>query len=1035
MYYLDEELPEIEIRELISADEEAEQSGERIKKGINVHSFEDILYQLTLLLNGRSQKALGFARLHKSIVEETDFVLPTIPVASITRKDNSNEEEFFERITEAHKIGNYPTRINELHKAFFGYETTSTDAPTLEIKSPTRVRIADTDEDVRIDRLTPNVQRLLSLRGVSPFSPFFRRLTLIDKITETEREGTEIEVDEHMSIEETFKRQIPTFLNEIALARTEKSLYDLEKDFLEYGIDPEGQSIDGLEKGTDPVVEDMKQSGEPVVKPPHFETYSILGFYGALQSVFNKNVDSLNTIKQNLIKLYKKHMDTPHPMAPRISAAEIVSALLKEEMTLEEVKTRIMARLTSEQRKLIEDWFADVENWDVMSIAPSLETEFDLATTALSFKDEPVSEWSSISGEIQKIKRGEVISKEYSENYTHVVEKDFMMDLDDPEDVPFGLHEEEEIPDMSGLNDGLREIYEVVYQMFVELKKATALELNFNELTLIAKSTNMIRTTKKTALEDLGHADLVDMDMETFNIIDIPNKRTITKHFTTIYNDYVRDINDLWTYLLAWWICELQDAALHNRLHFDAENCTNTCLHLWEPLKGPPLASATSPTGIQPYIICVIKMLVDVNGNTWNKFFPSTYNIERRLDTLYKETFSEKVTTLKSTKYTKPVVSTDIEKKGTDVVNKMNDIITKQLKDEYLRTYMAFLKNLPSVLSKTAPPNRAHLGCCMQRITDVQPAHWRSPYTNAVKLKKYYLKRSKTAGKRPALRIIGRVPRQESKSTLIAVKHSVPVYPPWSIRNAMNAIPEEHRSMDVIRQQITKDSVAIEKYVKSSKGGVMKYIKETATTPRELIECIQKMAQIQYLAMETDYKNSPIEYAFLKEQFSKLIPIDDSTMITNERTRMEYMRILQYMCVRQSYFPCTIATNGTPITTNTHLKGDFIKKFIGNTISKINEWVTAKTFNTSINYTEYITKMREQENISKLRRIDVLSEEERQLYVQAKKLGILEGMQYIETHDNQDDFIEGGIGDENAPDEYFDPYENEDEDPNYDEMD
>lgn len=70
--------------------------------------------------------------------------------------------------------------------------------------------------------------------------------------------------------------------------------------------------------------------------------------------------------------------------------------------------------------------------------------------------------------------------------------------------------------------------------------------------------------------------------------------------------------------------------------------------------------------------------------------------------------------------------------------------------------------------------------------------------------------------------------------------------------------------------------------------------------------------------------------------------------------------------------------------------------------------------------------MREQENISKLKIIDMLTEEERHLYVQAKKLGIHEGMQYIEPSNIQQDFVEEyiDIDDDNVA---INPLENEDE--------
>lgn len=1066
LVYLEEELPEIEIRELISADDYVQ--GEGSKTGINVHSFDDILYQLTLLLGATSnqipiaRKALGIAQLHKSIVDGDVFPIPTniVPVVSIARKDNSDSTEFFERLMEAQRIGNYSTRVDELHKAFLGFEATDTNPPIFPVNVPTHVRIAYSNETTVLlpsDNINPTVHKLHTKIGVSPFSPYFSKLSLVDKIISSEISGNDIDVNEHMSIDENFKREIPKYINELIESTSSvTTLYNLWKLFISRGINIDSIHADDMNRlfekleDTEQKADELKISGNPREFYQRLDDYSILGFYSVQKNIYDKNTATLGKLKKSLLDVYQKLISDIPPASSQvesISAADIASALLKEEMTLEDVKARIMARLTSEHRTMIDEWKSIIDELDIEIIASALSNEQKLAGFALSFKDEPNVEWSSINEEILKIKKGEVISKEYSESYTHAVVKDFMLDIDDPEDVPFGLHEEELVVDMTGLNEGILEIYEIVYKMFIELKEASCLELNFTELTLIAKSTNIVRKTKKATLEERFPdvaSILNDIDISTFNELSedvVKGKASIRKEFESIYNAYIDDIQNLWTHLLAWWICELQDSALHNRLHFDVDNCTNTCLALWKPLHGPPMQrSPSTGGGIQPYIICVLKMLVEVNGNIWNKYVEPSYNIETRLGALYRGVFIDKVQSLQELykDYKKPIVSADLKKKGDEIVNEMNTIVASQIKNEYLSAYMRFLKNLPSVLNKTAPPNRAHLGCCLQRITTLSQDDWRTTFTNAAKLRKYYLKKRKTGERRPNLRIIGRTPSIRGASTLIAVEPVLPKRVPWDTTHILAAIQQSYpslTSMDIIRQQVTRDSAVMVKYIKTSKT-IIDYISKTSS-PRDLIDCIRKMAQIQYFAMETDYKNSPTEYAFIREQFSNMdmSPLDDSNVVTDERSRVNFVRLLQYLAIRQSYFPCIISSTGAPITVNTHLRGDFVKNFITNTITNINHWVIAKTFNMSVNYTEYITKMREQENITKLRRIDVLSEEERQLYVQAKKLGILEGMQYIRPQDNQYDFIEGGIGEENAEDEYIEPQENEDEDANYDEMD
>lgn len=1076
--YLGEELPEIEIREYITEDDYID-FGDN-KKGINAHPFEEIFDQLVLLisiLKGKinipvTQKALGLARLHKEIVTEDVFPIPTniIPDVSIQRKNNENAEEFFERYVESHRIGNYNTRIDALHKTFLGFETTSSEPslPTLDVLHPTKVSIAySTDESTVLlpkDNITPNVQKLHTKIGISPYSPYFYQLTLADKIKAIETEGDDIEVDKHATIDETYRGEIPKKVHSIIENITDvATLYDLSKKFMEHGINIDTIHFDDLHKLSEKIadlkkddidiftaLQQIQGTGASSEKGVNLDTYSIFGFYSVQTEIYEKNATALKSIKNTMTKLYEKLIGEPITKSTLVNASEIASLLLKEEVSLEDIKKQLLLRLNSEQRSIIDSWYASLKEWDIDSVQTSLNKESNLVADALSLKNEENNEWLSISEEVQKIKRGEVISKDYDQRDTYYIERDFMIDIDDPDDIPFGFHDEPETSiDMSGLNEGLREIYKVVCKMFVELQSTSCLELDFDELTIIAKQSNITRKTKASVIDeelsylsDESRALLYDMNLETFNQIDtdvLKEKNSINKKFESIYKDYIQDITSLWVYLLAWWICELQDKALQNRLHFDNMNCPAICRNLLEPLNGPPIQKKSAVnTGIQPYLLCIIDMLIKAGDSHWKTYVPLNYDIPRQLNKIYTENgeFIEKVRYLQDsyTSYKKPVVSTELKQKGIALVNNINDIVNKKERDEYLKIYMLFLKNLPSVLSDSKHPNRAS-GCCLQSITPRYKAH--ADYaniTNAIKLNKLFSKKRKIAGKRPFLRTIGRFPSQNKTSTLIAVKPELPERYEWDISKLLETIKEFHPTLvdiETMRTYTQTDSALIIKMFKQYKD-VITFIM-TTTTPRDLIDCIRKITQIQHLNMITDYANKEKEHAFLKKQFKKSYQLYDvlldesSHNIMGERDKLSYLRILQYFSINQLYFPFVMSKQRNSLTCiDDNLESSFIKKFTTNTILHIHQWIITKTFNKSVNYSEYITKMREQENISKLKIIDMLSEEERHLYVQAKKLGILEGMQYMEAPDIQQDFVEEYI-DIDEDNVAITPLENEDE--------
>lgn len=1066
--YLGEELPEIELREYITQSDYVDYGNN--KKGINVHSFQEILDQVVLLisvLKGKipipiNQKALAIARLHKELVADNIFPIPTniIPLVNIERKDNNDEQEFFNRYEESHKLGNYHTRIDALHKTFLGFKSTSTEPPILNVLHPMKVNIDDGQSTVLLpkDNISPNVQKLNTKIGISPFSPYFYELTLADKIKSVETEGTDIEVDKNTSIEETFKREIPKKVHSIIQDISISTLYDLSKKFMEEGINIDEIHFDDFQNIYEKIIDIKKDDTDTIVplqqiegasddiKSVQLDIYSIFGFYSVQREIYEKNATVLNIIKTTMTKLYKKLIGEPISKPTDINANEVASLLLKGERTLEEIKAQILVRLNSEQRSIIDSWYSMLDEWSADNILASLDTELKLVADTLSLKNEPNNEWSSINEEIQKIKRGEVISKEYDPRDTFHVHRDFMLDIDDPDDIPFGFHDEEETDiDMSTLNEGLKEIYTVVSKMFIELQKTSSLELDFDELTIIAKQANIIRKTKASTIDEVfpdiseeSRTMLYDMNLEIFNQIDtsvLKEKQNIGKRFEKIYNDYINDITSLWIYLLAWWICEMQDKALQNRLHFDTMSCPAICRELLEPLNGVPIQRRPEKnTGLHPYLVCIINMLINVDGSDWKIYVPQNYDIDKHLKKIYSEnqTFIEKIQYLQDmyASYKKPVVSTE---KGRDLVNDINNTINKKKTEDYLKIYMLFLKNLPAVLSDSKHPNRSS-GCCLQSITPRYKANADySNIRNAIKLNKYFSKKRKLAGERPLLRTIGQFPSQEQRSTLISIKPPLPKRYAFNIANIFEKIIDFNPSLiniDTIIRETEIHSNVLIKMFKQHKD-VITFISET-TNPRPLIDCIRKLTQLQNLNMLTNYANKEKEHAFLKKQFEKVffmydILLNDSHDIMSERDKLSYLRILQYFCIYQLYFPFVMSKQPVVLTCiDNNLEASFLKNFTTNTMTQIHQWIITKTFNKSVNYSEYITKMREQENISKLKIIDMLTEEERHLYVQAKKLGILEGMQYMEAPDIQKDFVEENIeiDDNNIA---VNPQENEDE--------
>jgi hypothetical protein len=105
---------------------------------------------------------------------------------------------------------------------------------------------------------------------------------------------------------------------------------------------------------------------------------------------------------------------------------------------------------------------------------------------------------------------------------------------------------------------------------------------------------------------------------------------------------------------------------------------------------------------------------------------------------------------------------------------------------------------------------------------------------------------------------------------------------------------------------------------------------------------------------------------------------------------------VQYFISRQICFPAKpeLARNDNLVIIKNNLESTLLKDFILSQYNNLKIWVVQKSFNKTFKFNEYISKQREQENITKLNIVNIMNPEERSLYVATKKLGISELVEY-----------------------------------------
>ena len=932
--YLEEDLPEIEITEIMTGDEYINDDHENRKTGINIHSPEDIYKELLLLLKSIKsiplpRKASAFQKLHAQIISEKPFTIPhyIVPEVSIQRRDNGDEEAFFEAYDEAHKLKRHDLRCEGARKAFIGFETTDEDEPTFPPKLPnTVVFIGNTAKNMTTilpdDDLSGTVTQLYTKIYSN------ENITLVDKITLIVRISEKgFQIDPTLSLEENILKVIAEKTSPVEETDTDKPFKNLEA---------------------------KKHHSFVPLKP--LDDCSIHGFYKVQQKISDKLQPVLEKFKDDLIDVYYAFIDA-QVNQPAVSkdipntAYDIAVMLLDKKITIEEVTDTLKARIFLKQRDFIEEWYALIESWNISDIMTLLSTEMDIATKTLrSIQDDPQEQWVSINEEIKYIKRGEVISKDFVDT---IIQENPINDeglvYDDNELPP--IYDDSLPVDISHLDEGTHELYEIVLKMFMSLQRATGLQLDYEGLTTSIPT--QIRRTR---------------DVE---------KITDT--------EFIRQLQYQWTRLLAWWICNLQEKVLTYRLQFQIWEGSATSVHLWSPY-GAPMEKPQAE-GIVPYILSVISELIK-DDILWNKYTkitsPELNNILNTLfnDDLFKNTVLQLRATFKT--FEKDLPLKNLIKKGTEITDKLTETVKDKNKANYINDYMNYLKNLPAILV-TQSTNKMRSGCCIQKVTDITNEK-ATYYKNAYKLKQLFATERMGFEKRPRLLKSGLVEAEAEpaeESTLVHNKPPSKIYEDWTIENVPE-VSQIEKILDIIGKTTTIETA------------LRDFIFKSATT-NDLLQSIDKLSQIQYLHIQTQYSEKPNEYAFLINAFEFNDFSQNNSM--DELQNIQYLRTLQNQLVFQLCFPAKPqnARNNTLVLLNDGMDASLLKNFIKHTVSDLNEWVFNKTFNMSVNYADYIAKVREQENISKLKNIDKLSAEERKLYTDAKKLGIEELYDFLEA--------------------------------------
>ena len=1034
MEYLDEDLPEIEITELISAEETYEYTREQ-KKGINVLNPTDILLQLTILLQSK-QRAKGFLKLHQEILAEEIFN-SAIPEVHLQRIDAGNEEEFFNSLTEANKIDNYYTRQQELHKAFLGYETTKESPPTLPpLTTPTTVLLHYQPKAQTIllpeDNLSPTIERYHERTGIPSTSPYFRSLTLADRITEK---------TVFASIQEPLLEELT-------------DLYTLWKKFMQQSKTIDYQSLQNLQEQ----LKQLKYKEQDIylfleasqsyqATPPQIEETGPLAFYSLQRQIYLSLRPILDQLQSKLKDLYQTYLQSLSPNVATMleelpaHAYDLFQDLLNNNRTLQDTINLLKLHMLKRQQQSIQQWLQAIHEWDIPALETKVEQNYQrFLQTTTSMQDEPLVRFASINEHIKEVLKAEIVSKSEEEIFLPTTtEEEILLEKEDPNEITLPIFEEptEITQSLEHLNEGQKELFHITYRMLYNLHKASGLPLDLQRL--IANVPPTYRKTKLANIQEQLPSLAPELqsvvsqldETQITAVIDIPSTRATLQE---IQKAFLKDQREQLFYLLAWWILDLHRHVVNRTLHFEIWKGAANCIPVWSPY-GYPLEATRKKEGLLPYLQCVIEDLTQLEGTSWHAYYLPNTDLADQLTPFFQTTFAEQVTTLQTEfkTFDKDLPLKNLKAKGLAVKEEIETVVKQREKAKYLQEYMKFLKNLPSVLIQSSIAKRIYSGCCLQLLSEkfASDYDWSAYVKDAYKLKKLFATQklekeqrlTRFTGKEsiptePITKIISNAPYLET-----------PAIPLWTLE-AWTPELEKYMPAPITTQNLPT-------YTEKNLSLFSKSIKNTTLLPfitnanvQVLQHLYRKILQVQHSLMQ-EIEN-PTEKTFVSTEFDKLQPLNalllSSQDYYSEVQELFRKRILQFFISRQICFPAKpeFARSNTLVLLETNLSGSFLNAFLQATFDKVSPWIKEKLFNQSTNFQDYIAKMREQENNAKLQIIDKMNPEERKLYVEAKKLGIFELQEYLEQFKREpepqgEEYVNlGENNDEMDMDEFYD---------------
>lgn len=752
--------------------------------------------------------------------------------------------------------------------------------------------------------------------------------------------------------------------------------------------------------------EDNDNDNDQSRKSPTTRVFKVIGrdFYDALND--GLNVHALDKEKYNAI--YNAITTSiPPPQLTNIAEipydiGDILEGIRSNKFTIQEVATFLKI---ARNRVIIDDAFATIQRYmelDPEAIPESIQHIIEKwSHRNLHYNDRTARVFLEMYKDVAEIKQGTDTST-YDGNPT---EQPFQVfeemqyeyvdqTVNEEDDIP--IDEEAALPSFNA-PEGVKEALVPVLQKMQHLSKASGVPISLEQL-ISYITPRIVRISFQETLQQNVPQLAPELRLQiatssydsamriAMGIVPLSLSDDTQQVIRAMFKEYTRLLKQLFIESVAWYVLQTQLAFLENRLEFDPiTNGMMACIRQWSPL-GAPLTKEKEHVGVLYYLATVAQESAIIET-------PSEELVKSVLSFI-SDTQSDVIGGLQE-KYADVLANQETTISKAQQANvSLNEAIQLKLKRRIIPDFVRAFLYLPGSVKHTFQ----QLGSQFRADTDWQDLK------KLRAVKDQLAKKRMTKAERPPLAWLETRPQSEPKekqnlfvpTEIVEERNNKSQFTEWlETCKADNLFLLPPDIIDTVMTSPTALTAIITKHI----NAVTKTVNKKVTSsyfPRNAADATMKHLDIvaksihQYIHIyegtEKAMITSSLQYIRdFKEKWSTLPPIRD--MVDQSFVDI----IIRYVVTRAACLPCDsrdVNSRTGKLDISDRVNANFVATILTSSFNAISSSFTNGQMPTSEEQHAFITKMREIQKVQTLNVLNAQSEEERQIMIDAKKIGL-----------------------------------------------